>query len=83
MKKTYDLPLEQLFSIRCPPQLPWQNTIWAATWENRMFAYHAKTKTQVSFALTAKLITAFVFATWIEQHLYFLNPKFPVSSYIQ
>ena len=29
---------------------------------------------------TAKLISAFVFATWIVQFLFFLNPKFQVSS---
>ena len=39
------------------------------------FAY-AKTKTQISFVATAKLIIAFVFATRIVQYLYFLNPKF-------
>ena len=38
------------------------------------FAY-AKTKTQISFAVTAKLISAFVFATRIVQSLYSLNPK--------
>ena len=43
------------------------------------FAY-AKTKTQISFAVTAKLISAFVFATWIEHSLFFLNPKFQASS---
>ena len=36
------------------------------------FAY-VKTKTQISFAVTAKLISAFVFATRIVQSLYFLN----------
>ena len=46
------------------------------------FAY-AKTKTQISFAVTAKLISVFVFATWMVQYLYFLNPKFQVSSYIE
>ena len=35
---------------------------WASSWENGNFAY-AKTKTQISFAVTAKLISAFVFAT--------------------
>ena len=35
--------------------------IWAASWENQRSAY-AKTKTQISFAVTAKLISAFVFA---------------------
>ena len=34
------------------------------------FAY-AKTKTQISFAVTAKLISTFVFATYILQALYF------------
>ena len=48
---------------------------WAATWENRIFAY-AKTKPQISCAVTAQLISAFVFATWIVQSLYFLNPNF-------
>ena len=46
------------------------------------FAY-VKTKTQISFAATAKLISAFVFATGIIQYLYFINPKFQVSSHIQ
>ena len=42
---------------------------------NRLFAY-AKTKTQISFAVTAKLINAFVFATRIVQYLHFLKPNF-------
>ena len=45
------------------------------------FAY-VKTKMQISFAVTAKLISAFVFATWIEQPLYFLNPKLQASSHL-
>ena len=40
---------------------------------NQCFAY-AKTKTQISFAVTAKLISAFVFALLIVQSLLFLNP---------
>ena len=47
----------------------------------RFFA-SAKTKAQISFAVTAKLISAFVFATWIVQCLYFLNLKFPISSHL-
>ena len=46
---------------------------------NRLFAY-AKTKTQISFAVTAKLIGAFAFATQIAQSLFILNPKFQASS---
>ena len=56
--------------------------IWASFWENRIFAY-AKTKMQISCAVTAQLISAFVFATWIIQSLYFLNPKFRASSHLQ
>ena len=51
------------------------------SWENRLFA-HAKIKTQISFAVTAKLIKlirAFVFATRIAQSLYLLNSKFQAS----
>ena len=39
-----------------------------------------KKKTQISFAVTAKLIVAFVFATRIAYFLFFLNPKFQASS---
>ena len=46
---------------------------------NQQSAY-AKTKAQISFAVTVKLISAFVFSTLIVQFLYFLNTKFPVSS---
>ena len=55
---------------------------WAASWENQQSAY-AKTKTQISFAVTSKLISAFVFATWIVQYLFFLNRKFQDSSHLQ
>ena len=37
---------------------------------------------QISFAVTAKLINAFVFTTEIVQFLYFLNPKFPASNHL-
>ena len=46
---------------------------------------HEKTKIlhmQNSFPVTEKLIT-FVFATWIVQFFYFLNPKFRASSHLQ
>ena len=49
--------------------------------KTRPFAY-TKTKTQISFAVTAKLISAFVFATKIVQSFYFLNPKFQASSHL-
>ena len=56
--------------------------VWAATRENQQSAY-AKTKAQTSFVVTsftAKLISAFVFATQIVQCLFFLNPKSQASS---
>ena len=56
-------------------------SIWASLWENRFFAY-AKTKTQISCAVTSQLISAFVFAMWIVQSLYYLNPKFQASSHL-
>ena len=42
----------------------------------------AKAKTQISCAVTAQLISAFVFATRIVQSLFFLNPNFQASSYL-
>ena len=46
-----------------------------------LFAY-AKTKSQISCAVTAQLISTLVFAVEIVQSLYFLNPKFQVSSHL-
>ena len=42
---------------------------------------YAKTKAQIRYALTAQLISAFVFTTWIEKLLFFLNPKFQASGH--
>ena len=44
--------------------------------------HYAKTKTQISFAVTAKLISAFVFTTRILQSLFFLNPEIQASSHL-
>ena len=57
-----------------------QKTFLGRSRENQHLAY-AKTKVQISCAVR-KLISAFVFATRIVQFLYFLNPKFPVSSHL-
>ena len=43
-------------------QMPTLKCLAMLMFENLLFAY-AKTKTQISFAVTAKLISAFVFAT--------------------
>ena len=40
-------------------------------------------QTQISCAVTAQLISAFVFASWIVQSLYFLEPKSQASNHIQ
>ena len=39
-------------------------------------------QTQISFAVTVKLISAFVFATRIVKSLYFLNSKFQASCHL-
>ena len=49
--------------------------------EKTTYAY-AKTKKQISFAVTAKLISVFVFTTQIEQSLYYLNAKFRASCHL-
>ena len=48
---------------------------------NQQFAY-AKTKTQISCAVTVHLIIAFVFGTRIVQLLIYLYPKFQASSFL-
>ena len=47
--------------------------------KKQIFAY-AKTKAQISFAVTAKLISAFVFTTRIIKLFLLLYPKFQASS---
>ena len=47
--------------------------------EKTDFAF-AKTKAQISCAVTAQLISAFVFAIRIVLFLFLLNPKFEASS---
>ena len=50
--------------------------------EKTGFLHMRKTKTQISCAVTAQLISAFVFATRIVQSLYYLNPKLQASSHL-
>ena len=62
-----------------------ENTYWInikhSTSINWIFTY-AKTKAQISFPVTAKLISTFVFANRIEQSLFFLNPTFQAPNYL-
>ena len=48
--------------------------------EKTRFSNYVKTKAQTSLEVTAKLISAFVFATQIVQSLFFLDLKFQASS---
>ena len=50
--------------------------------EKTRFLAHAKTKAQISCAVNAQLISAFVFAIQMVQSLFFPNPKFQVSFYL-
>ena len=82
-KKTcgvFDQGEQKSVSSATVTSLSLKNFVWALLWENWLFAY-AKTKTQISFAVTTKLISAFVFATLIVQYLYFFNVKFQASSH--
>ena len=44
--------------------------------------HYVKTKMQISFAVTAKLISAFAFTIRIVQFLFFLNLRFLASSHV-
>ena len=58
-------------------------SIYEPRCEKTGFFAYAKTNTQISFAVTAKLISAFVFAIRIVQSLYYLNPKFQASNHLR
>ena len=59
-----------------------QDIRWAFTGPLVLWFAYAKTKTQISFTGTAKLISTFVFATRLVHFLYYLNPKFEGSSHL-
>ena len=50
--------------------------------EKTVFFAYAKTRPQISCAVTAQLTSAFVFATRVVRFFFFLNPKFQASSYL-
>ena len=50
--------------------------------EKTKFCIYAKTEAQISFTVTAKLISAFVFATRIVQPFFYSSPKFQASSHL-
>ena len=64
--------------------LPWKKIIAInePCHEKNLHYAYAKTKAQISFPVTAKLISALVFAIEIVMFLYFPNPNFPASSHL-
>ena len=46
------------------------------------FCINAKTKVQISCAVTTQLVSAFAFTIWIVRSHYFLNLKFQASSHL-
>ena len=76
----WSIPVPSIMPINCiPVSYESRHEKTSVLHMRKQFAY-AKTKTQISFAVTAKLISTFVFATQIVRSLYFLNPKFQASS---
>ena len=57
-------------------------TNWAASWENEIFAYRCENKGADQLCVTAQLISTFVFATRIVQFLFFINLKFQESIHL-
>ena len=55
------------------------NCVIYGIYGKQMSRHMGKTKAQISFVITAKLISAFVFATRIVQFLLYLTPKFQAS----
>ena len=65
--------------------ITWTNVVCYETHEPQLEKTNVlhMQKQRCRSAVTAKLISAFVFATWIVQYLYFLNTKFQASSNLQ
>ena len=85
--RNYTFSISSAFTFYCSVKLYFRNTIenkhllFEPRREKTGILHNAKTKTQISFAVTTKLISAFVFATRIVQSLYYLNPKFQSTSH--
>ena len=71
--KSSDLSLELL--TRLDSSQPAQLLRYKPCHEKTCFLAYAKTKEQISCMVTAQLISAFVFTTWILKAIYFLNAK--------
>ena len=51
-------------------------------WHHEETVMHMRKQRRRSALVTAKLISTFVFATWIIRFLYFLDPEFQTSSHL-
>ena len=60
----------------------YKNITYELCHEKTRFLPMRKSKAQISFAVTVKLISAFIFATQIVQFLFFLISKFRTSSHL-
>ena len=70
MMKEFQMKAQHILLIQEINELPHEKT-------NNL---HMQKQTQISFAVTVKLISAYVFATRIVQFVYFMKSKFPVSN---
>ena len=51
-------------------------------WHHEETVMHMRKQRRRSALVTTKLISTFVFATWIIRFLYFLDPEFQTSSHL-
>ena len=82
MQKPLSGIINELFSKSIISELIVLQKEYEPRYEKTGFLHMRKTKTQISCAVTAQLISAFVFAILIAQSLYYLNPKFQASSHL-
>ena len=75
--KDPDVRLDALFVVG--DTMPVEVCVYFFHEKLQIFAY-AETKAQISCAVTAQLISAFIFTSWIVQFLFLLHPKFQASS---
>ena len=74
----------EIFLIKTSFQLEnlWKSSFKLSRVVRKTAFQYAKTKTQISFTVTAKLISGFVFVSKIVQSFYFLNTRLEASSHI-
>ena len=81
VSRHYQLP----YNMKACMKQGYDNILYEPHHEKTGFLHMRKQRrsdSQISFAVTAKLISAFVFATQIVQSLYYLNPILQASSHL-